>query len=117
VRAVDRTKESVGEFLLIESEGPFGTGCERFVSEAVHLVRARHWTSLFLIENAVAAAVPGILPRLDEFVAEGGSLLVDAFSLHQRALGSDDVRADAELVDMGAVADRLLDAQVKVVWH
>ncbi|MFI9629738.1 hypothetical protein [Streptomyces sp. NPDC052042] len=106
------------DMLLIESDAPApGPGGDRFVEDAVHLAGAGHRTALFLVDNAVFSALPGAVPRVEEFVARGGELMVDVFSLRQRALDAGDLLPGARPVEMDDVTRRLLDPQTKVVWH
>ncbi|OEU87011.1 hypothetical protein DB35_25950 [Streptomyces abyssalis] len=106
------------EHLLIESGGPSaGQGCERFVEDALHLARSGRSTSLFLVDNAVTAAVRGAMPVLDRFVGEGGELMVDSVAVRQRALEPGDFVAAARIVEMDDVASMILAADTRVVWH
>ncbi|WP_431782930.1 hypothetical protein [Streptomyces chumphonensis] len=106
------------ELLLVQSDDPaHSPGGERFVEDALHLAAAGHRTSLFLVDNAVFAALPGALPRVADFLGAGGHVLVDAFSAQQRSLTPDDLLAQARTVEMDDLAARLLDPQTKVVWH
>lgn len=104
--------------LLIESGGPAaGPGCERFVEDALHLTRSGRSTSLFLVDNAVTAALQGAMPVLGRFAGEGGELLVDSVAVHQRALEPGDLMPEARMVGMDHVAAVLLAADTRVVWH
>ena len=106
----------MAEHLLVETQGPWnGPGCARLVEDAVTLAGAGDRVCLFLVEDGVAAAVPGALPALAELRRRGGTLWVDEFSLRRRAL--DPAATEGEAVAMDAVAAKLLAPDVRVVWH
>lgn len=106
------------EHLLIESGGPAaGPGCERFVEDALHLTRSGRSTSLFLVDNAVTAALHGAMPVLGRFAGEGGKLLLDSVAVRQRALDPGDFIPEARIVEMDDVAAVILAADTRVVWH
>ncbi|QLH22022.1 DsrE family protein [Streptomyces sp. Rer75] len=106
------------DHLLIESGGPqTGPACERFVGDAVRLAGDGHRVVLFLVENGVTAALPGAAPGIEMFLRDGGEVWVDTFSAAQRALPADDLAADVRMVEMDDVAAKLLEPQVRAVWH
>jgi sulfur relay (sulfurtransferase) DsrF/TusC family protein len=104
------------EYLLVESHGPWnGPACERFANDALALVRSGNAVSLFLVEDGVTAALAGALPALAELRRDGGTVWVDEFSLRQRGLA--DAELDGERIALDAVAAKLLEPPVQVVWH
>lgn len=112
------TRQESGGHLLVESQGPWaGRSCATFVRDAAALARTGGVTRLFLVQDAVIGAVPGVLPELDEFIAAPGELWLDRFSVDQRGLRKESLFPQARLVDMDEVAVAVLDPAVRVVWH
>ncbi|WP_329157613.1 DsrE family protein [Streptomyces anulatus] len=105
--------------LLIETRGPWGGGreCASFVRDAAALAGGGHPTRLFLLQEGVLGALPGVLPELTDFLETGGQLLVDRYSYRQRGLKDQQLVEGGRLVDMDEIAGNVLDATVKVVWH
>ncbi|WP_431774991.1 DsrE family protein [Streptomyces cucumeris] len=119
------------EYLLIESQGPWGgPGAERFVDDAVRLRAAGHDVVLLLIENGVTAALAGAghtagstgpegAPGrgLRDLLDGGGRVWADAFSLTHRALVPEQLLPGVVPVEMDEVAARLLAPGARGVWH
>ncbi|MEU6479404.1 DsrE family protein [Streptomyces sp. NPDC047017] len=112
------------EYLLIESQGPWGgPGAERFVDDAGRLRAAGHDVALLLIENGVTAALAGQgdtgapARSLRGLLDRGGHVWVDAFSLAHRALVPEQLLPGVRTVEMDEVAARLLAPGVRGVWH
>lgn len=104
-------------FLLIESQAAAVPGGVGFPRDAVTQARLGHPVVLFLIQDAVALAVPGRSPELEDFIEAGDRVWVDDFSLAQRGLANAGLLPAAHHTDMGAVAEAVLNPAVKVVWH
>jgi predicted peroxiredoxin len=107
----------VAEYLLIESSAPRDGPGRRFVGDAARLAGDGATVALLLIENGVTGAVRDTAPGIREFLRAGGRLWVDTFSVRQRALAEADLVAEARLVGMAEVADKLLAPGVRAVWH
>ncbi|WP_326686081.1 MULTISPECIES: hypothetical protein [unclassified Streptomyces] len=108
----------MNEFLLIESSGPqLAADAERFVGDACCLLREGADVALLLIEDGVVGAVSPLTPGVETYLRLGGELWADDFSLHQRGVAPEDMADGARAVDMAAVAERLLRANVRAVWH
>lgn len=106
------------DHLLIEGRGAWsGPACARFVGDAVTLAAAGHHVYLFLVQDGVTAALPGAVPALGDVLRLGGRIWVDDLSLGQRALAASDLVPGAEVVGIDAVAGRLLEPDVRAVWH
>ncbi|MCA6094680.1 DsrH/TusB family sulfur relay protein [Streptomyces sp. SCA3-4] len=104
-------------YLLIESQAaapPDGTGFRR---DAVTQARLGHSVVLFLIQDAVALALPGRSEELEALLEAGGRVWADDFSLAQRGLDGGTLMPSVRRTDMDAVAEAVLDPAVKVVWH
>lgn len=105
-------------YVLIETAGPWrGPGCARFVSDAVNLCRAGHPVQLVLLQDGVAAAVPGAVGELDDVLEEGVEVWADDFSLAQRGLPVERLTPATRVVTMAEIATRILDPATRVVWH
>ncbi|MFJ8250837.1 hypothetical protein [Streptomyces sp. NPDC094466] len=106
------------EYLLVESGGPLsGPAGERFVDDADRLARQGADVALLLTQDGVLGALPDALPGLGGYLRAGGTLWVDAYSLHRRGVAEDDLMPEARLVDMDDVATRLLRPGLRAVWH
>ncbi|MFC0599937.1 hypothetical protein [Streptomyces palmae] len=102
-------------YLLVESQ--VGHASERFVGDALALAAAGGRVRLFLVADAVAAAVRGASEPVAAFTAAGGELWVDGFTLAQRAIPRRVLADAASVVDMDRVAAELTAAGTRVVWH
>ncbi|KUJ65378.1 hypothetical protein ACZ90_48840 [Streptomyces albus subsp. albus] len=102
-------------YLLVESQ--VGHVSERFIGDAVALAAAGERVRLFLVADAVAAAVRGTSEPVAAFTAAGGELWVDDFTLAQRAIPRQALAEGAGVVDMDRVATELTAAGTRVVWH
>lgn len=108
----------MADHLLIESQGVWaGPGCERFIRDAVALAERGDFVCLFLVQDGVTAAVRGAMVPLPDLLRLGGRVWVDDLSLGQRGLAADDLAQGAEVVGVAAVAVRLLEPDVRAVWH
>jgi len=104
--------------LLIESKGPWAGGaCAGFLRDARDLAQLGHRVQLLLIQEGVGAAVSGAPGGAQEAAAAGAEVLVDDFSLAQRGLRGAQLLPAARIVDMAEVSGRVLDPDVRVVWH
>lgn len=102
-------------YLLVESQA--GLVSERFIGDGVALAAAGARVRLFLVADAVSAAVRGAGEQVARFTAAGGELWVDDFTLAQRAIPRDVLVEAATVVDMAQVAAQVTAAGTKVVWH
>lgn len=103
--------------LLIESRGPTaGPGCARFVLDATALARSGHRVDLVLIQAGVIAAVPGLVPEVEDAVSAGVRVWVDAYSSAQWGYETSDMM-EVRVIDMADVAEILLEDDVRAVWH
>lgn len=108
----------MADHLLIESQGPWmGPGAERFLGDAVALLERGHGLWLVLVENAVSGVVGEGSPGVRRVLDLGGRVWVDALALAERGFDATELWAGTEVVDMDAIAERVLAANVKVVWH
>lgn len=102
-------------YLLVESQ--VGHTSERFLGDGLALARFGSRVCLFLVADAVSAAVRGASPVLDSLIAAGGEVWVDDFTLAQRALPPGVLAAGVTVVSMAQVAATLTEKSTTVVWH
>ncbi len=106
------------DHLLIETQSPWGGPMSgRFLLDAATLARHGHRVWVFLVQDAVAAAVPDAAGGLRGLAGLGVQIWADDFSLGQRALPPDRLDPVVTVVDMATVTHRLLDGATRVVWH
>lgn len=114
----EATQTAPVDHLLIETQGPWGGPMSgRFLQDAATLARRGDRVWVFLVQDAVATAVPGAAAPLRELARLGVHLWVDDFSRAQRALPSDGLDPVVTIVDMATVVERLLAGATRVVWH
>jgi len=108
----------MAEHLLIETRGTWdGPGCERLAGDAVALASAGHGVGVLLLENGVTAALPGAVSALEQLARGGDAVWVDEFSWRQRGMTGAELIAGARFVDTDAVAEKLMDPDVRVLWR
>lgn len=103
-------------YLLVETMGWWDGGGDGFLRAAGVLAGTGRRVVVVLVQDAVSAVVaaPSLLRRV---LDAGAAVLVDDFSLRQRALTDADVPDWVEVVDAERIAELVLVAGVKVVWH
>ena len=107
---------STPEYLLVETQGRWAEHLfDRFVGDAAALADAGRSVCVYLVQDAVTAAVEPASPALADLVRRGGTVWVDDFSLAQRALEKAELLGS--VVDMTVVADAVLAERSRVVWH
>ncbi|QKW22404.1 DsrE family protein [Kitasatospora sp. NA04385] len=110
------TNAAALRYLLVESRSASHGAALAFLRDAAVQSGEGHDVTLFLVQDAVSLALGGT-PEIDGFLAAGGRLTVDRFSLDQRGIRPDAVLAAAAPVGMEDVAELVLDRDVRVVWH
>ncbi len=102
-------------YLLVESQ--VGHTSELFLGDGLALARSGSRVCVFLVADAVSAAVRGASPVLAELIAVGGEVWVDDFTLAQRALPPHVLAVGVTVVGIAQVAATLTEKSTKVVWH
>ncbi len=104
-------------YMLIESRDPFEVAeVENDYSLATALAKAGNPTTLFLVQN-------GVLPTrrqaqhdgLAAALANGVSVVCDAFSLRERGIGDNAILDDVSIGSLDAVVDHLA-LEAKTIW-
>lgn len=104
-------------YLLIETQGTWaGPNAGRFLGDARVLAEAGHQVCVFLVQDGVFAAAPGV-PELEVLAKAGAEVWVDDFSAAQRALGARSLSPYATVVGMDAAAGLLMAENCRTVWH
>ncbi|MDG4810831.1 hypothetical protein O7634_29085 [Micromonospora sp. WMMD1120] len=103
------------EYLLLETRQD--DTAELFVRDALTLVRAGHRVRLLLVGDGVGVAAGRARRTLTEFLADGGEVWVDDFTLVQRAIPPRSLVAGVCVVSMAQVARLLGEEHVRAVWH
>lgn len=103
--------------LMIESRGPTaGPGCARFLRDAAVLARSGHRVDVVLIQAGVIAAIPGVVPEVENAVTAGVCVWVDSYSSEQWGYERADMM-EVRMVDMNDVAAALVEDDVRTVWR
>jgi hypothetical protein len=108
----------MAEYLLIESRDPFEfANVGSNYQQAADLARAGNKVTLLLVQNAVLAARLGaIVHGLKETAKSGVTILVDEFSLRERAIAADALIPEVSPTPLDLVIDKLA-AGCKAVWR
>ncbi|GGW81793.1 hypothetical protein GCM10010503_68870 [Streptomyces lucensis JCM 4490] len=103
--------------LLVETKGVWTDPRGAFLRDARALAEAGNQVQLLCLQDAVTAAVRDASPHVKALLQAGGELWVDDFSLAQRGMTDARLEPGAQVVDMARTAARLLEPQVRLVWH
>ena len=105
-------------YLLIESRDPFSTQAVLgHVELAVALRRSGSTVALYLVQNGVLPCRAGADgDALHEALAAGVELLADDFSLRERGIAPDRLRAGVAPAPLETVIDRLANG-AKTLWN
>lgn len=106
----------MSSYLLIESRSPWEAGdVPYFYGLARDLAGAGNDVTLFLVQNGVLPARKGADSALGS-VGSKVKVLVDDFSLRERAMKPDSLMPGVAVSGVDALVD-LLAAGAKAVWH
>ena len=108
----------MSKYLLIESRDPFEANEVRKNYEiAINLANAGNQVSLYLVQNGVLPARSGAsADSLEEVVNQGVEVLVDDFSLKERAIASGSLISGVAPANIDLVVDHLADGH-KTIWQ
>lgn len=108
----------MSRYFFIQSQEPFTearTAAQYDLAKS--LAASGHPVRMLLVQNGVLAARVGALSeQFDSLAANGVSLLADRFSLQQREIGEQQLKASVATADIGVVVDAMLDGD-KVIWN
>lgn len=104
------------DYMLIESRSETGD-LNYCCTVASQLVEHGHGVTLFLVQNGVLRARRGAKASgLDTAASAGVKLLADDFSLRERGIGADQLRAQITAAPLETVVDELARG-AKAMWH
>ena len=105
-------------YLLIESRDPFDSAdVANNYRLAADLVRQGNEVTLFLVQNGVLPARPGVAAKgLSGVVDAGVSVLADDFSLRERGIDAGNLCDGVSAAPLDIVVDHLADG-AKAIWH
>ncbi len=108
----------MSNYLLLGSRDPFSSVDAGFVFDlAVQLKSAGNDVTLLLLENGVLAARTGAQsPGLDAAIAAGVVVKADDFSLKERGIGPQRLKASVQPSSLDLVVDHLA-AGHKTIWN
>ena len=106
-------------YLFIESRDPFDSRDTEFVAETAAALKERdNEVTLFLVQNGVLAARRGARdPYLDRLARAGVRVLADDFSLRERGIAGNELRAGVTQSSVEALVGMLARGGTKAVWH
>ena len=110
----------MSRYVLVESRDPFDSrDCEHFYEIARGLKDAGNDVTLFLVQNGVLPTRKESThaPKLKGLAAAQVTILADAFSLKERAIGHEDLVASVKSSDVDHLVDLLMAADTKAIWH
>jgi sulfur relay (sulfurtransferase) complex TusBCD TusD component (DsrE family) len=100
-------------YLLVQTQPETG----RLLRDAAALRRAGHQVRIYLVQDAVHAALRGGDPAVPELVEAGCTVWVDDVSLAQRGLTAADLAPAPVPGSMAQLVPEMLDGSVRVVWR
>jgi sulfur relay (sulfurtransferase) complex TusBCD TusD component (DsrE family) len=108
----------MSRYLFVQSQDPFTEVRSTVQFDLAHrLVSAGHSVRLLLVQNAVMAARRGaVCDGFDALLRSGVAVDADPFSLQQRDIGSDHLKAGIGRAGPEQVIDAML-AGDKVIWN
>jgi predicted peroxiredoxin len=108
----------MAKFLLIESRDPFDNNIvARQYDLAVNLVKEGNEVTLFLVQNGVLPARPGVHSALLTNTARSGvEVLADDFSLRERGIAGNRLAEGVKAAPLSVIVDQLADGR-KAIWH
>jgi sulfur relay (sulfurtransferase) complex TusBCD TusD component (DsrE family) len=107
------------DYLFIETRDPFESRDTKFVAEtAAALKEHDNEVTVFLVQNGVLAARRGARDQyLSRLVQSGVRVLADDFSLRERGIAGNELRAGVTQSSVEALVGMLARGGTKAVWH
>ena len=106
-------------YLFIETRDPFESRDVEFVAATAAALRERdNEVTVFLVQNGVLAARRGAHDSYLARLAQAGvRILADDFSLRERGIGGDELRAGVTPSGVDDLVEMLAREGTKAVWH
>jgi predicted peroxiredoxin len=107
----------MSDYLLIESRSPSESADQYCYELASSLSAAGHNVTIFLVQNGVLPArARARAPGIESAKGAGVTVLADDFSLRERGIGVDTLRAGVTASPLEAVIDHLSRGSI-ALWH
>src|SRR3546814_6192911 len=105
----------MAQYLLIESRDPFESNDVGYYYDlAADLAQDGNAVTLFLLQNGVLPARPGVnSERLAKVAQSGVEILADAFSLRERAIAADALAPGVKAPPLEVLVDQIADGSRK----
>ena len=106
-------------YLFIETRDPFESRDTEFVAETASALRERdNEVTIFLVQNGVLAARRGARDTyLARLVRSGVRILADDFSLRERGIADNELRAGVTQSSVDDLVEMLAREETKAIWH
>ena len=106
-------------YLFIETRDPFESRDTEFVAATAAALKGRdHEVTVFLVQNGVLAARRGARdPYLAGLAQAGVRILADDFSLRERGIAGEALRAGVTRSSVDDLVELLAREETKAVWH
>lgn len=106
------------DHLLVETKDSVTGGGHSLLRDARVLAEGGHRVAVVLMQDAAAGVIGRDGARaVREAASAGAAVLVDGFSLRQRAVRDGDLPEEAVVADADDIAALMLVPGVKVVWR
>ena len=106
-------------YLFIETRDPFESRDVEFVAETAAALKERHnEVTVFLVQNGVLAARRGARDTYLSRLAQAGvRILADDFSLRERGIAGNELRAAVSQASVDDLVELLARDGTKAIWH
>jgi sulfur relay (sulfurtransferase) complex TusBCD TusD component (DsrE family) len=106
-------------YLFIETRDPFESRDTEFVAETAAALKERdHEVTVFLVQNGVLAARRGARDQYLSRLAQAGvRILADDFSLRERGIAGNELRAGVAQSGVDDLVEMLVRDGTKAIWH
>ncbi len=104
-------------YVMLQSKSPWGSADVPRFYELARALEKSGAVTLFLVQNGVMTARAGATDEaFDRLLGKGVRVLADEFSLRERGIERDSLKAGVEAGAIEEVVD-LLAAGAKALWH
>jgi predicted peroxiredoxin len=106
-------------YLFIETRDPFESRDTDFIAQTAAALKERdNEVTVFLVQNGVLAARRGARDQYIARLAQAGvRVLADDFSLRERGIAGNELRAGVAQSSVDALVEMLARGETKAIWH